>query len=158
MSFLEGIAYPKQVIIASCRNKGKDNMITLSWHTPLSFKPELYCIVVGKERFSHNMVKESKVFCVNFLPTTLEKEMLFCGTKTGRNTDKFKETGLEKEECKRIDCCRIKKAAAYMECKVVSEVDAGDHTLFIGRVVNAKRVKKEKRIFQAENGFTTTVD
>ena len=71
--------------------------------------------------------------------------------------DKFKETGLEKEETDRIDCCRIKKALAYLECHVVNEIEAGDHVIIIGKVLNIGKNKEGKRVYQVKGDtFTTT--
>ena len=71
--------------------------------------------------------------------------------------DKFKETGLEKEEADRIDCCMIKQALACLECHVVNEIEAGDHVIIIGKIINIKENKKGKRIYQVKGDtFTTT--
>ncbi len=147
---------PRQTVLVTCRDKGKDNIITLSWHSPVSFKPQLYCIMVAFARFSHDMIKNSKAFCVNFMSIDDEEKVAFCGTESGRDMDKFKEADLGKEECKKIGCPRIKEALGYLECKVVNEVKAGDHTIFIGEVVASKSIKGGKRIFQDGAGFTTT--
>ena len=86
--------------------------------------------------------------------------MLYCGTTRGEHTDKFKESGLTKEDCEKIDCCRIREAAAYLECEVVDEITTGDHSIFVGRVLKSDILNNEKRIFQFGdiNEFTTTVD
>jgi len=150
---------PRQTILLSCRWQGKDNIMTLDWHTPLSFEPMMYAVAIGKTRFSAEMVRKSGVFAVNFMPAEFEKEILFCGTKTGKNIDKFKETGLEKEEAETIDCPRIRQALAYMECKVEKEIEVGDHILFIAKVTKAELKKRGKRLFHLfEDKFTTTVD
>ncbi len=160
-------ANPRQTILVTSRaeiaskfspeKKIKDNIFTLSWHMPVSHEPSMYAISSGKERFSTKLIKESKVFVVNFMPLKLEKEVLFCGMHSGEHIDKFKETGLEKEEAEKIDCARIKQACGSLECKVVNEIEAGDHIIFIGEVINIKLNNKEKRIFQKEEEiFTTT--
>ncbi len=157
---------PLQVVLVTSREemdilgkKGvKDNIITIAWHMPVSFNPNLYAISVGKTRFSCEMIKKSKVFAINYVPFELSKAALFCGTKSGMHMDKFKEAKLTKEECKSIDCPRIKEALAYIECRVVNEVDAGDHVIFIGNVLNSEVKKKGKRLFQKGNDFTTSVD
>ena len=66
--------------------------------------------------------------------------------------DKFKETKLEKEEAKSIDCPVIKQALATLECHVIQEVEAGDHIIFIGKVLNITENKKGKKIFQKQSG------
>ncbi|MBW2992079.1 flavin reductase family protein [Candidatus Woesearchaeota archaeon] len=150
------IPYPRQVILVTSRDKGKDNVMTLSWHSPASFNPELYTIYVGKTRYSYEMIKNSKCFCVNFISKDDSELALTAGRKSGRDVDKFKE--IEKEECKEIDCPRVKKALAYMECKLIDEFEAGDHAVFVGKVVKKEEVKRGGRLFQVEGDkFTTTL-
>lgn len=158
---------PRQTILVTCRGTAKnkftskeevkDNIITLDWHTPISFNPFLYAISIGKTRFSLNIIKNSKVFIVNFMPFELKKEVLYCGRNSGEHIDKFKEAGLTKEESEKLDCCRIKEAIAYLECEVVNEIEAGDHIIFIGKVINSYEKEEKKRLFHIEgNNFTTT--
>lgn len=158
---------PMQTALVTCRGtvknkfsskeEVKDNVLTLDWHMPTSFDPFLYVISVGKKRFSYGIIKESKVFVVNFMPFELKKEVLFCGRNSGEHTDKFKESGLTKEESEKLDCCRIKEAAAYIECEVINEIETGDHIIFIGKVINSYETEEKKRLFHIEeNKFTTT--
>jgi len=165
---MPSINNPRQVILVSSRahinimgkEQLKDDIITLAWHMPTSFNPELYAISVGKTRFSHKLISESKVFVVNFIPYELKKEALFCGTKSGEHIDKFKESGLTKEEAQSIDCPRIKEAIGYHECEVINEIETGDHTIFVGKIVNSELKRSAKRLFQDSSGigrsFTTT--
>jgi len=161
-------AYPRQVILVTCRGeikekfspdkKIKDNIITLSWHMPVSFDPPLYAIAVSKQRFSYSLIKESNVFVVNFMPIELKKQVLYCGRNSGEHLDKFKETGFEKQEAEKIDCPAVKQALSHLECEVVNEIEAGDHIIFIGKVLNMKKNKNGKRIYQVKGDkFTTTV-
>lgn len=156
---------PRQTVIVTCRSRAqvmgkeieKDNAITIDWHTPLSFNPKIYAIVVGKSRFSHKLITESRVFVVNFLPYTMEKEALYCGRHTGEHHDKMKDAGIKTHDAANVDCPRIVGAAAYLECEVTNEIEAGDHTLFIGKVVNSEMVKEVKRLFHVDHDeFSTT--
>ncbi|MAG07860.1 hypothetical protein CMO89_00125 [Candidatus Woesearchaeota archaeon] len=158
---------PRQTILVTCREKIadkftgrehiKDNIITLDWHMPVSFQPFLYAIAIGKKRFSHNLIKESMVFVVNFMPYHLEEEVLDCGRHSGAHMDKFEKTGLAKEEADRIDCPRIRQALAILECEIINSIDAGDHTVFISKVVHSEEKEKGKRLFHTEGDeFTTT--
>lgn len=160
------LSYPRQVVVVSCRGevkdrfsvdkKTKDNLITLSWHSPVSFEPLLYAIMIGKTRYSYQLIKKSKVFCVNFMPKELQKEVVFIGTHSGENIDKFQEAKLEKEEAESIDCPRLKQADGVFECEVINELEAGDHVIFIGKILKIVKNKNSKRIFQDIDGFTTT--
>ncbi len=152
---------PRQVILVSSRaemdvlgkRELKDNIITLAWHMPVSFKPNLYTIAVGKTRFSCEMIRKSKAFVVNFVPFELKKQALICGTKSGKHIDKFKEAKLTKEEASSVDCPRIKEALAYMECEVVDEIETGDHIIFVGKVLNSRFKKEGKRLMQKLEEF-----
>lgn len=152
---------PRQVILVTSRaemdilgkKELKDNIITLAWHMPTSFNPNLYAISVGKTRFTCKIIKKSKAFVVNFVPFKLKEQVLICGTKSGVHIDKFKETKLTKEEAKNVDCPRIKEALAYIECEVINEVDAGDHIIFIGKILNSEIKGKGKRLLQKDNDF-----
>lgn len=158
------IHHPRQVILVTSRAKMnvlgkeviKDDIITLAWHMPTSFDPDLYAISVGKTRYSYKLINKSKVFCVNFIPYELKDQALFCGRHRGEHTDKFKMLG--KDECEKIDCPRIKEALAYLECEVINEIETGDHVIFVSQVLNQQIKKKGKRLFQSANGFTTTED
>jgi len=148
---------PRQTILVTARFKGKDNIITLDWHTPLSFNPMLYAISVGKTRYSLELIKNSGVFVVNFMGKEYGKEILFCGRYSGRGVNKFKETGFEIEEAEKIDCPRIKQALGFLECKVIKEIEVGDHILFIAEVLNSGLKKAGKRLFHLwADKFTTT--
>lgn len=160
---------PRQVVLVTTRHHfrqrlekeetEKNDIITVAWHTPLSFEPELYGISIGKTRFSWRMIKESRVFCINFVPYSMEKQAVLCGTSSGENTDKYAETDLTMEECDNIDCGKIKEALGWMECEVVNELDTGDHTFFIARVISSSGEGEGKRLMQdSKTGFTTTID
>ena len=164
---ISDVTNPKQVILVSSRAdikdsfsteaKSKDNIFTLGWHMQVSHVPPLYAISAGKERYSTRLIQESKVFVVNFMDMKFKDEVLYCGTNRGEHIDKFKETGLEKEEAEKIECPRIKQASGYLECKVINEIDAGDHIIFIGEVLKMDVKKQGKRIFQkGGNVFITT--
>lgn len=160
-------AYPRQVILVTSSEKiiqfgkevKKDNIMTLSWHMPVSHNPKMYAIAVSKKRFSYNLIKKSKSFCVNFMPYSLSEEVLFIGKNSGDHIDKFEKTGLHKEECEAIEGVRIREALSYFECELVEEIKAGDHVIFVGRVVGTFNNRNDKRPYQVDGDkFTTTLD
>lgn len=164
MSELTG---PRQVVLVSSRSHmevmgkeiEKDDIITVAWHMPVSSEPQLYAVSIGKTRFSCSIMQKSSSFVVNFIPYELEEKAVFCGSRSGEHIDKFKDSGLTMEEAQNIDCGRIKEALGYMECEVINEVDAGDHIIFIGKVVNSDLKEVSKRLFQGiRKDFTTTKD
>jgi flavin reductase (DIM6/NTAB) family NADH-FMN oxidoreductase RutF len=160
------ISSPHQTVLVSCRahlkkkfseqEETKDNIIAIDWHMPTALKPMFYAIAVGKTRYSYNLIKKSKVFAVNFMPFSKKDEVLYCGRNSGETIDKFKETGLHKEEADTIDCPRINEALGYLECEVVSEIETGDHVIFVGKALKHEQKKEGKRIFHLDdNNFIT---
>ncbi|MBI5563007.1 MAG: flavin reductase [Deltaproteobacteria bacterium] len=122
------------VYVISTVHDGRVNAMTAAWVARASFSPPLITVSVGKTRYSHGMIKASGVFAVNVLgPDNVETGKRY-GLKSGARTDKF--AGVE-YDTKTTGSPILREAVAWMDCKVVSHHDAGDHTLFIGEVVDA---------------------
>ncbi len=160
-----GIYGPRQTVLVTCRGKAKvlgreqekDNIITVAWHMPLSVEPPMYAVAIGKPRFSAKLITASKVFCVNFIPKSMQEAALYCGRNSGEHVDKFSQAGLELEECEKIDCPRIAGCLGHLECEVVEQVEAGDHIIFIAKVAHSQQQKEDKRLFHmGGDRFTTT--
>ena len=158
--------YPKPVILVTSRatvdilgrETIKDNVMTLTWHMPCSFNPGLYAISIGKQRFSLKLIKESRAFVVNFIPASFKDKAEYCGNYSGEHIDKFDKAKLAKEECDTIDCCRLSEAIAYIECEVVNEIEAGDHIIFIGKVLNSMIKDHNKCLYHLQGDkYTTTL-
>lgn len=165
MVYISELVGARQVVLITSRAEAeilgkkvtKDNVMAADWHSPLSFEPLLYGIVIGKKRYSLGLIKRSKVFCVNFIPYKMREKAVLCGSYSGEHLDKFAKFDLEKAECDRIDCARLKNAAAWLECEVVNELETGDHVLFVGKVVNSGMQETGKRLYHITGGkFTTT--
>lgn len=128
--------YPSRVVLVTSVDKsGKPNIITLAWTSILSMSPFMVGISVGPKRYSHKLISESKEFVVNLPSFELEKACMICGTKSGRNTDKFNEANLTPVKSEKVSAPRIKECYAWLECKLVRIVGTGDHSLFVGEVV-----------------------
>lgn len=83
------------VVMATCiGGNGKPNIITLGMYMPISIRPPLVCIGVAPKRYSYELIDETGEFVVNVPSINLEEEVHDCGVKSGRDVDKFAETGL----------------------------------------------------------------
>lgn len=139
----------KVVLVSSVGDDGKPNVITLAWNMPASFSPQMLAISVGKTRHSHRLIKESREFVVNIPSADLKDQVLLCGSTSGKDTDKFSEAGLTQEEAEKVKAPLIKECLASIECRLVNECDAGDHTIFVGEVVAVKDRREGKSLFHA---------
>ncbi len=123
------------VFVITTRNEDRVNGMTAVWVARSSFKPPLLSVSIGKSRFSHDMINKSKVFAVNILSEKQIAEGKYFGFKSGRTTDKFK--GVEYTTGK-TGSPILKGIAGYFDCMVVNSCDAGDHTIFVGEVLDAE--------------------
>jgi flavin reductase (DIM6/NTAB) family NADH-FMN oxidoreductase RutF len=139
LSSFHRLLHPKLVVLVTCINPLKDtaNIITLAWITPISHDPPLLLLGITPRRYSHELIAGSKEFVVNIPTMEIAKETLFCGRRTGRKHDKFKETGLTPLPAKTIRPPIIKECIAHLECKLHQQIRMGDRTLFIGEVLTA---------------------
>jgi len=126
------------VVLATVSN-GRDNIITLAMCHVFSFKPPLIGVGIGPARFSYGLFKAAEDFAVNVPTKKLVAAVDFCGTKSGRKVEKFAAAGLTREKAEKVSAPLIAECPVNIECKKVKEVEAGDHTWFIGEIVAARR-------------------
>lgn len=127
--------YPIPVVMVSCGDMEKSNIITVAWTGIANTDPAMVYISVRKERHSYEIIKNTKEFVINLTNQRLVKATDWCGVKTGAKVDKFKEMHLTKEKSNFVRCPQIKESPVSVECQVVEEKDLGSHTMFLAKVV-----------------------
>lgn len=134
-----GRCYPKLVALATTRSPStrKPNIITLGWWMRTSHRPPMLAISVAHSRYSYELLVKTGEFVLVLPPEEWLDAVLFCGRKSGRNVDKFAETGLREQKAEKVSAPLIKGAIAQFECVVRSIVPAGDHSIFVGEVLAA---------------------
>lgn len=128
--------YPLPAVMVTCRDKGQDNIITIAWTGTICTNPPMTYISVRPERHSYEMIKNSKEFVINLTTKQLTKATDFCGVRSGKDVDKFKEARLTKEEAQVVNAPVIAESPVNIECKVEKIVPLGSHHMFMARVVN----------------------
>jgi len=137
------LAFPMSTVLVTCNDKKENtNVITIAWHTTISKNPPLYAISVAPSRYSYDIIKKSKEFVINFAPFSMVEKIHFCGTHSGRKTDKIKKTNLTLIPSEKIKTPSIKECYTHFECKLNKTVTLGDHCLFIGEVLNVRADKE----------------
>jgi flavin reductase (DIM6/NTAB) family NADH-FMN oxidoreductase RutF len=132
------LLHPMHTILVSCVGKnGKPNVLPLAWAMPTSREPALIAISVGLNRYSHGLIKETDEFVINIPTVDIIQETLACGRTSGRDHDKFSETGLTPMPARKVKAPIVKECIAHLECKVHSQFKTGDHTVFVGEIVEA---------------------
>lgn len=130
------------VVLVTSERKGQPNVMAAAWQTPVSGEPPLVALSISPERYSHRLIMDSGQLVVNVPPRELVREVYYCGSVSGKDTDKFAETGLIPTVPGKVRPPHIKECIAHLECEVQQSLEVGDHILFIARVVLAV-VEKE---------------
>lgn len=127
--------YPIPAVMVSCGTMEKSNIITVAWTGILNTNPAMCYISVRPERYSHNIIKENGEFAINLTTRQLAYATDWCGVKSGRDVDKFKEMKLTKEKANIISVPLIKESPVSVECKVKEIVPLGSHDMFVAEIV-----------------------
>ena len=132
------LLHPMHTVLVSCVGKnGEPNVLPLAWAMPTSRDPALVAISVGLNRYSHGLIEETSEFVVNLPTVDIIKETLACGRTSGRDHDKFSETGLTPIPARKVKAPIVKECIAHLECKLHSKIKTGDHTIFVGEILKA---------------------
>jgi len=146
--------YPEQVVIAIAKDKnGKANPITLGWTMIVSGSPPMMAIAVAKTHYSIEAITHSKCFTIAFPSSDMADAALFFGSKSGRDTDKFAEFDCKTEPAKVTDSLLLSNAVANFECTLDSQMPAGDHIIFVGKIVCSHiNTEPKKRLYTVGPG------
>ncbi|KPL00708.1 MAG: hypothetical protein AMJ91_03445 [candidate division Zixibacteria bacterium SM23_73_3] len=128
--------FPLPAVMVSCQKKGeRPNIITLAWVGVVCSEPPMVGIAIRKNRFSFDIIKESKEFVLNVPRGGLLKATDWCGTTSGKEVDKFTECALTPIKGTEVDVPLIEECPVNLECAVKQILDLGSHCLFIGEIV-----------------------
>jgi flavin reductase (DIM6/NTAB) family NADH-FMN oxidoreductase RutF len=128
--------YPEQVVIVVAKDShGKANPITLGWAMPVSSEPPMWAIAINEIHYSAEVIRQAGCFTLAFPPSDMKDAALFYGSRSGRTHDKMREFPCEVQNAEAIDSVLLSDAVANFECVLESEAAAGDHVIFIGRIV-----------------------
>ncbi len=127
---------PVPAVLATVGKKdGGANIITIAWTGILCSNPPMVYIAVQPIRFSHSLLKESMNYAINIPTQSLLQTVDFCGTVSGRDIDKFRETGLTPLPAAHIAAPLIKECPVNIECRVKDIWSLGSHDVFVGEVL-----------------------
>ncbi len=131
------MVYPLPAAMVSVGAKdGKTNIITIAWTGTVCTNPAMLYISVRPERYSYNMIKETGEFVLNLTTEALAKATDYCGVRSGKDVDKWKETGLTAGKAKELSYAPIiEECPVNIECKVTEVKELGSHHMFLAEVV-----------------------
>ena len=143
--------YPLPVVMVSTADKeGRDDIITVAWAGTVCTNPPMVSVSIRPERYSYHMIRETGEFVINLTTEELAFATDYCGVKSGRDVDKFRETGLTRETAEKVKAPMIAEAPVSIECKVREVRELGSHHMFIAEVV---AVHADEKYMDEKNRF-----
>lgn len=140
--------YPKPALVIGSYDKdGKPNMMTAAWIGICNSDPLSIAVSMRPATYSYGNVTEAKSFTVNIPSSELVKYVSYVGRFSGKDVDKFKETGLTPVKGEFVNAPYVKEFPIVIECELTEFHDLGSHRQFIGKVID---VKADEAILDAD--------
>ncbi|MFW6120043.1 MAG: flavin reductase family protein [Petrotogales bacterium] len=127
---------------------GQLNGISVAWITRVSGNPPMLTVSIGKTRYSYELLKKAKYFGVCIMKKSAKEAVEYFGTKSGRDVNKFDMYDYTLTE---KGTPILSNSVAFVECRIDSTADAGDHILFIGEVIDKKLYDNERPMLYGEH-------
>ena len=126
---------PVPAVMLSCRGTepgfDRDNMITVAWTGIVNSDPPMLSVSIRPSRHSYAQIVQSGTFCLNLVSRDMCRAADFCGVRSGRDVDKFRETGLHTRAVEGFDAPAVGEAPAFLCCRVQQRIALGSHELFL---------------------------
>ncbi len=137
LSKVYALLEPGPVVLVSTAYHGREDIMTMSWHTMLEFDPPMVGCVISNQNFSFDLLKASKTCVINIPTVTLAKKVVGCGNCSGAEVDKFEQFELTRMAAELVDAPLIDECFANLECRVVDSSLVSKYSFFILEVVKA---------------------
>jgi flavin reductase (DIM6/NTAB) family NADH-FMN oxidoreductase RutF len=128
---------PVPAVLVSCGGvrEWKPNLITIAWAGNVCSEPPMLSISIRPERYSYEIIETTREFVVNIPSLGQAKAVDWCGMVSGRNVDKFADTGLSPAHALKVQSPIVLECPLNIECRVRESLKLGSHTLFVAEVV-----------------------
>ena len=139
------------VMVSTADTKGEDNIITVAWTGTVCTNPAMVYISVRPERYSYHMLRESKEFVINLTTEKLARATDWCGVRSGKDVDKWKEMHLTRGKAEKLKYApTIEQCPVNIECKVTEVKELGSHHMFLAEVL---AVQVDEKYMQKNGKF-----
>ena len=127
--------YPVPAVMVSCKSGNeKANIVTVAWAGTVCSDPAMVSISVRPDRYSHHIISESREFVINLVTEKLTRACDWCGVRSGRDYDKFKEMNLHEYYSDLMETPAIEESPVNIWCRVTKIEELGSHDMFIAKV------------------------
>lgn len=128
--------YPLPAVLVSVADRaGKINLFTVAWTGTICSDPPMVSISVRPERYSHRMIEETGEFVINLTTEALVYATDYCGVKSGRDVDKWREMNLTPIAAEHVKAPLVAESPVNLECRVTQKLELGTHDMFLAEVL-----------------------
>lgn len=127
--------YPLPAVMVTSGTMEKPNVFTAAWTGVINSEPAMTYVSIRPSRYSHELIEQNGEFVINLTTQDLLHVADFCGVKSGRDTDKFAETGMTPMPCKFVKAPQIAQSPVSVECKVTEIKKLGSHDMFMAEIL-----------------------
>lgn len=137
ISFKAGnMLYPLPVVMVSVADReGHSDIVTVAWAGTVCTNPPMVSISVRPERYSYHMIRETGEFVINLTTKELARATDYCGVRSGRDVDKWKDMHLTPVASREVKAPSIWESPVNIECRVKKVEELGSHHMFVAEVV-----------------------
>ena len=131
--------YPLPAVLVTCGSCPEEwNVLTIAWTGTICSDPPMCYVSVRRERYSHDIIMRNMEFVINLTTKDMARATDWCGVRSGRNYNKFKEMGLTPGKSSVVSAPLIEESPLCIECRVKEVLNLGSHDMFIADVVNVR--------------------
>lgn len=141
--------YPLPALLVSCGDEDADNIFTAAWTGTVCTDPAMCYISVRPERYSYELIRRNMEFTLNLTTEAMARATDWCGVRSGRDYDKWAETGLTREKGEMVSCPSVAESPVNIECRVKQILPLGSHDMFLAEVLC---VRADERLIDPDSG------
>lgn len=130
------MVYPLPAALVSCGDGDDRNLITVAWTGTICTNPPMLYISVRPERYSYDIIRRHMEFTLCLTTEAMARTVDWCGVRSGREVDKWAESGLTPLPGQKVKCCMVEESPVCIECAVKEIMRLGSHDMFIADVLN----------------------
>lgn len=144
---VNALALKPNVVVTVRDKEGKDNALVVAYCCNCSYDPPMVMVGIVPSRHSYHMIKENGSFVVHLVDKSQTELYECCGSKSGKDSDKLKDYGIEIENAVKVNAAVIPACPVAIECTVVDSIVTGSHHMFVGKVeyVHCERTAIDKK-------------
>ena len=130
------LIYPLPAVLVSCgATPDEYNLLTVAWTGTVCTDPPMCYVSVRPERHSYGIIRRTGEFVINLTTRGLARAADWCGVRSGRDYDKFREMGLTPGKVLKVAAPIVEESPVSIECRVRQVLELGTHDMFLAEVV-----------------------